>query len=233
MKEPRIVSREDWLRARRAHLDAEKDLDRQRDALSAARRELPWVRVDDYVFAESGGKISLGDLFGGLPQLVVYHFMYHPDWEDGGCPSCSMLADQLDGLTAHLAARNTALAVVSRASVQQIDAYRNRMGWRFRWVSSAGNRFNEDFHVSFSPDELAAGVHYNYRDGVSFPSPEAPGASVFARDGSGGIFHTYSTYARGLDKLLGVYHFLDMTPAGRDEDALPYPMAWVRRHDEY
>ena len=234
MSNSRIVARDEWLTARLAHLDAEKALDCQRDELNKARRALPWVRVEtDYVFEGTQGSISLGDLFGERQQLIVYHFMYHPSWEEGGCPSCSYLADHFDGMLAHLAQRDTGFVVVSKATIEQIGNYKLRMGWRFPWVSSAQNDFNRDYEVSFTPEELQNGVRYNYRDSVEFPSEEAPGVSVFYRDEQDGIFHTYSTYARGLDHLIGAYHFLDLTPKGRDEDDLPYSMAWIRRHDEY
>ena len=234
MSNPKIVTRSEWLTARLAHLEAEKALDRQRDELSKARRALPWVRIEtDYVFEGAAGAVSLGDLFGQRQQLIVYHFMYHPSWEEGGCPSCSYLADHFDGMLAHLEQRDTSFVVVSRATIEQIENFKARMGWTFPWVSSVNNEFNRDFEVSFTVEELQNGVRYNYRDGVEFPSEEAPGASVFYRDEQGGIFHTYSTYARGLDHLIGTYHFLDLTPKGRDEDGLPYSMAWIRRHDEY
>lgn len=233
MQQRNIVDYDEWLAARLELLDAEKELDRRRDAVSAARRELPWVRVEtDYEFAGPDGPVTLGELFGERSQLIVYHFMYGPDWEDGGCPSCSYLADHFDGMLPHLAARDTSFVAVSRATVAQIEAYQRRLGWRFPWVSSAGNDFNRDYEVSFTPGELSNGVRYNYRDGVEFPSTEAPGVSVFYRDG-GEVFHTYSTYARGLDHLIGTYNWLDLTPKGRNEDDLPYTMAWVRRHDEY
>jgi predicted dithiol-disulfide oxidoreductase (DUF899 family) len=154
-------------------------------------------------------------------------------WESGGCPSCSYLADHFDGMLLHLAQRDTSFVVVSQAGVDQIDAYKKRLGWHFPWVSSAGNDFNRDYEVSFTDDELEQGVRYNYRDGVDFPMEEAPGTSVFYRDDDGAIFHTYSTYARGLDHLIGTYQWLDLTPKGRDEDELPFTMAWIRRHDEY
>lgn len=234
MSNSRIVTRSEWLTARLAHLEAEKALDRQRDELSKARRALPWVRVEtDYVFEGVAGSVSLGDLFGQRQQLIVYHFMYHPSWEEGGCPSCSYLADHFDGMLTHLAQRDTGFVVVSSATIEQIENFKARMGWTFSWVSSVNNDFNRDFEVSFTVEELQNGVRYNYRDGVEFPSEEAPGASVFYRDEQGRIFHTYSTYARGLDHLIGTYHFLDLTPKGRDEDRLPYSMAWIRRHDEY
>ncbi|HVT16258.1 MAG TPA: thioredoxin family protein [Thermoanaerobaculia bacterium] len=233
IKDPRVVSPAEWLEARKDLLAKEKDFSRRRDALSAERRELPWVRVEkEYVFDSPGGKETLGDLFDGRSQLIVYHFMFGPGW-DQGCPSCSLLADHLDGAAVHLAQRDVTLVVVSRAPLPQIEAFKKRMGWRFKWVSSHGSDFNRDYHVSFTKEELASGkVFYNY--GASdFPSEEAPGTSVFYRDEAGAIFHTYSSYARGLDVLIGAYNYLDLVPKGRDEESLPYTMAWVRHHDRY
>ena len=233
MTDAKVVSREEWLSARMAHLEAEKEFDRQRDALSVARRELPWVRVEsDYVFDSGDGEISFDALFDGHSQLIVYHFMFGPSWE-AGCPSCSYLADHFDGMLPHLAQRDTSFAAISKARIEQIEAYKTRMGWHFPWVSSLQNDFNRDYEVSFTAEERANGVRYNYRDGVEFPMDEAPGASVFYRDAQGDIFHTYSTYARGLDHLIGTYQWLDLTAKGRDEDDLPFTMAWIRRHDEY
>lgn len=228
----KIVSQGEWLTARKALLAREKEFTRARDALSAARRDLPWTPVEkDYVFDGANGSEKLSDLFGGKSQLIVYHFMLGPGWVQG-CPSCSFLADHFDGAAVHLAQRDVALVVVSRAPLAEIEAYKKRMGWKFKWVSSFGNKFNHDFHVSFTKDEVAAGAEYNYAVG-KIPSEELPGLSAFIRDESGKVFHTYSSYARGLDILVGTYNFLDMAPKGRDEDALPWTMSWVRRHDEY
>ena len=233
MEPHKIVSREEWLAARKAHLAQEKQFTKARDALSRQRRELPWVKVDKpYVFDGPDGKETLADLFDGRSQLIVYHFMLGPGWEQG-CKSCSFLADHFDGAVVHLAQRDVTLLAVSRAPLAQIAAFKKRMGWRFKWVSSHGNDFNSDYHVSFSKDEMAKGkVYYNY-DVAEFPSEEAPGASVFYKDPAGNIFHTYSCYARGLDILLGAYNFLDLTPKGRDEAGLPFTMDWVRHHDRY
>ncbi|MFO1079517.1 MAG: thioredoxin family protein [Reyranellaceae bacterium] len=233
MTENRIVDRAEWLAARRALLEQEKALTRQRDALSAARRALPWVRLDkEYAFEDAGGRVSLADLFDGKGQLLVYHFMMGPTWEEG-CPSCSFWADNFDGIDIHLAHRDTALVAVSRAPLERIEAYRRRMGWTFRWVSSAGSDFNVDFAVSFDPAGRREGER-NYNFGtVAFAGEEAPGVSAFRRGADGSIFHTYSTYGRGLDTLNGVYQLLDLTAKGRDEEGLPWPMAWVRRHDRY
>jgi predicted dithiol-disulfide oxidoreductase (DUF899 family) len=229
----KVVSRDEWLAARKAHLADEKAFTKARDELSRKRRELPWVKVDkSYVFDGPGGKETLADLFAGRSQLIVYHFMLGPDWE-AGCPSCSLLADHFDGAAIHLAQRDVSLVVVSRAPLDKIEAFRRRMGWNFKWVSSFGGDFNRDYHVSFTPEEMAKGpVYYNYDVG-EFGSEEAPGASVFYRNEAGDVFHTYSAYARGLDILIGTYNFLDLAPKGRGEDGLPWPMAWVRHHDRY
>lgn len=233
MKAPQVVTREKWIAARKKLLASEKDFTQQRDRLSAARRQLPWVNVEkNYVFDGPQGKESLSDLFAGRSQLVVYHFMLGPGWEQG-CPSCSFLSDHIDGALAHLAARDVTLLAVSRAPLSEIEAFKKRMGWRFKWVSSHGNDFNSDYHVSFTEAEMAKGkVEYNYALS-EFPSEEAPGVSVFAKNAAGEVFHTYSAYARGLDILIGTYNYLDLVPKGRDEDDLPYTMAWVRHHDRY
>jgi predicted dithiol-disulfide oxidoreductase (DUF899 family) len=229
----KTVSHSEWVEARKQFLEKEKEFTRLRDELSCRRRELPWERVEkNYSFEGPRGKETLHDLFDNRGQLIVYHFMFGPGWSEG-CPSCSYLADHFDGMTMHLAHRDVTLAVVSRAPYAQIAAFKKRMGWGFHWVSSFGSDFNYDFHVSESEKEKAAGMaEYNYTS-MKFPSEELPGASVFARDGAGEIFHTYSTYARGLDILVGTYNFLDLAPKGRDEDGLKHTMAWVRHHDKY
>jgi predicted dithiol-disulfide oxidoreductase (DUF899 family) len=231
--EHRVVSQEEWLAARKQLLRQEKEFTRLRDQLSAERRELPWVRVDkEYVFDAPDGKETLADLFDGRSQLLVYHFMFGPGWEQG-CPSCSFVSDHIDGANWHLPHRDVTLLAVSRASLARIEAFKRRMGWRFKWVSSYENDFNHDFHVSFTPDDMARGeVYYNYAM-TEFPSEEAPGLSTFYKDPSGAVFHTYSTYARGLDMLVGAYNYLDLAPKGRDEAALPWTMEWVRHHDRY
>ena len=228
-----IVSPETWLAARKSLLQKEKEFTRLRDELSRQRRELPWEKVEkNYVFEGPAGKEALADLFGGHSQLIVYHFMFGPDWPEG-CPSCSMVADHFGGSLVHLAQRDVNLVAVSRARRPQIEAFQKRMGWSFKWVSSYETDFNRDSRVSFTKDELAPGNKpYNYGSS-EFPSDEAPGVSVFYKDSSGEIFHTYSAYARGVEELLGVYRFLDFAPKGRDEDNLPFPMAWVRHHDRY
>jgi predicted dithiol-disulfide oxidoreductase (DUF899 family) len=194
---------------------------------------LPWVRVEkEYIFETPSGKKTLADLFGKRNQLIVYRFMLAPGWEEG-CPGCSFLGDHFDGAIVHLAQRDVAFTAVSRAPLPEIEAFKKRMGWSFPWVSSYGGDFNYDHHVSFTPEEMAAGkVFYNYRE-TKFPSEEGPGASVFYKDQTGGIFHTYSTYGRGLDILLGTYNLLDLTPKGRDEEGLKSSMAWLRHHDKY
>jgi predicted dithiol-disulfide oxidoreductase (DUF899 family) len=230
----KIVSREEWTRARKELLAKEKEHDRLRDALSAERRALPMVKVDEpYVFEAEGGQVTLLDLFGGRRQLIVYHFMFDPSWDDG-CKSCSFLADTFDGASVHLPARDTSFVAVSRAPLAKLDAFKKRMGWSFRWVSSAGSDFNYDYQATARPEDVAAGTAmYNFATGTSGSFPgERPGASVFFRDGAD-VFHTYSTYARGLDHLIATYDWLDLTPLGRDEEKLPYGMAWVRLHDRY
>ena len=228
-----VVSQNEWLAARKALLAKEKEFTRARDELSRQRRKLPWVKIEkNYMFDTPNGRKPLADLFDGCSQLIVYHFMLGPGWKEG-CPSCSYLADHFDGAAIHLAQRDVTLTVVSRAPLDEIDAYKRRMGWLFPWVSSYGTDFNRDFHVSFTKDEMASKkAYYNYTTG-GFPSEEAPGMSVFYKNEAGEIFHTYSVYARGLDILVGAYNFLDHAPKGRDEDALPWSMAWARRHDEY
>ena len=233
MEGPKVVSQAEWLAARKELLSKEKEFTRLRDQLSRQRRELPWERVEkEYAFDGQNGKETLADLFGGKSQLIVYHFMFGPGWEEG-CPSCSFISDHIDGSVVHLAARDVRLVVVSRAPLAQIEAFKKRMGWLFKWVSSYGSDFNYDYQVSMTKEEMEKGrVYYNYAM-QQFPSEERPGASAFYKDGADNIFHTYSTYARGLDILIGAYNWLDLAPKGRDEDGLAYTMAWVRHHDKY
>ncbi len=228
-----IASQTEWLAARKALLAEEKQLTRQMDALSAKRRALPWVKIDkDYQFEGSCGRVALADLFDGKSQLVIQHFMLGPDWKEG-CPSCSYMADHTDGMLPHLAARDTTMLAVSRAPLAEIEAFKERMGWQFGWVSSFGSEFNYDFHVSFTEEEVASGkVDYNYT-AQPFGSSEAPGISVFFKDEDGTIYHTYSVYGRGVELMMDTYRILDLTPKGRDEDALEFSMAWVRYHDSY
>jgi predicted dithiol-disulfide oxidoreductase (DUF899 family) len=229
----RIVSPGEWLAARRELLKKEKELTRLRDRLSAERRALPRVKVEkSYIFDTPEGKLTLGALFAGRSQLIVYHFMFGPEWTEG-CHGCSFLSDGIDGATVHLAARDVTLVAVSRAPLAKIEAFKQRMGWHFPWLSSFGNDFNRDYHVSFTKEELARGdAEYNFVT-KGFDSDEAPGASVFLQDGRGDIFHTYSTYARGLEPFIMAYHYLDIAPKGRDEQDLQSTMAWVRHHDRY
>ena len=225
----KVVSQEEWLAARKAHLAREKELTHLRDQLNAERLSLPWVEVEKrYVFEGTDGKQTLAELFDGRSQLIVYHFMMGPDWEQG-CPSCSFLADHIDGLNIHLKNHDVSWVAVSRASWANIRAFKQRMGWQFKWVSSAGSDFNFDFHVSFTEEDKARGkVTYNYET-IDYAFDELPGISAFAKEGDA-VFHTYSAYARGGDILLGTYNWLDMAPKGRNET---HGMEWVRHHDRY
>ena len=233
METPRIVSRDEWFAARRDLLIKEKALTRAHDALSAERRRLPMVRIEKpYVFETPGGRRTLAELFDGRSQLMIYHFMMGSDWVEG-CPSCSFLADHIDGATVHLAHRDVTLACVSRAPLANIEAFKKRMGWRFTWASSLESDFNRDYAVSFTDAEIAGGrALYNFETSP-FPLEEAPGLSVFFKSESGDVLHAYSTYARGLETLIGTYHYLDCAPKGRDEDGLAFTMSWVRHHDRY
>ena len=233
MAEHRVLTHDDWVEARKALLAKEKEFTRARDALSQERRELPWERVEkSYVFEGPSGKESFADLFDGRSQLIVYHFMYGPDWNEG-CKSCSFLADHFDPAIGHLSHRDVSMVAVSKAPLPVLDTFKKRMGWTFKWLSSFDNDFNRDYDVSFTQGEIDSGeTSYNYgRRG--FPSTEAPGASVFYKDGSGDIFHTYSVYARGLDMFITAYHYLDIVPKGRNEAQLSFSMEWVRLHDAY
>jgi predicted dithiol-disulfide oxidoreductase (DUF899 family) len=231
--DPKVVSEAEWLVARRDLLAREKELTRLRDEVSRHRRELPWVKIEkEYIFDGSNGKETLADLFDGSSQLIVYHFMFGPDWEEG-CKSCSYLADHFDGANWHLPHRDVMSVVISRAPLSKIEAFKKRMGWRFKWVSSCGNDFNFDYHVSATKEEQEKGkMYYNYTM-QEIDTEEWPGLSVFYKDESGDVFHTYSTYARGLDILVGAYNFLDLVPKGRNEDNLDFTMEWVRHHDRY
>ena len=221
---------EEWLEARLELLEAEKKLMRQKDAVARRRRELPWMRIDKtYTFDTPAGTRTLGELFESRRQLIVQHFMLGPGWEQG-CPSCSYMADHLDGMNVHLANRDVTFVAVSRAPLAEIERFRERMGWQFTWVSSFGSDFNYDFHVSFTPEEREGEVYYNFRT-QPYEFEELPGISVFARNGAGDVFHTYSTYRRGVEAMMGTYGLLDLTPRGRDE--LDGPMHWVRHHDRY
>jgi len=233
MKQHPVVSRAQWLTERKELLEREKALTRLNDEISELRRALPWVRLDSvYNFDTPEGRRTLAQLFEGRPQLAVYHFMFGPDWEQG-CVSCSFWADHFNGLSVHLAQRDITFVAVSRAPLQRLQAYRERLGWDFNWVSSLGSSFNEDFDVSFSPAALAdSSVFYNF-DWRAMTLEEAPGLSVFYQDDDGTIYHTYSCYGRGLDCFNSAYQIMDRVPLGRNEQDLPWPMAWVRRRDSY
>ena len=228
----KISSDAEWLIARRELLDEEKAFQTARDKLAEKRRSLPWRKLDvEYMFEGEGGPVTLADLFAKNSQLLVYHFMFHPDW-NAGCKSCSFWADSYDGVVAHLDARDVSLAAVSRGPLAKLLAYRERMGWSFPWLSSSDNPFNYDFNVSFSPEQIESGeAVYNYRRTKRI-GEEMPGLSAFIKAGDD-IFHTYSTYSRGLDPFNAAYQLLDLAPKGRDEDHLEYSMGWLRRHDEY
>jgi len=229
MDHPKIVSRNEWLAARKAHLVKEKELTRMRDRLSAERRELPWVKVEkEYAFDTPEGKKTLAHLFEGRSQLIVHHFMWR--WDLGqGCVSCSFEADHAEGAIVHLENHDVTYVRVSRAPLAELEAYKKRMGWRAKWVSSYGSDFNYDYHVSFTKDDLAKGkVCYNYEMTEGFD--ELDGLSVFYKDEAGDVFHTYSSYARGNEEVIGAFIYLDITPKGRNETTI---MDWVRRHDEY
>jgi predicted dithiol-disulfide oxidoreductase (DUF899 family) len=231
--EHEVVSRAEWLVARKDLLTREKEFTRQRDALSAARRALPMVKIGkQYAFDGPKGKETLAGLFDGRSQLIVYHFMLGAGWGEG-CKSCSYLADHFDGPNIHLPHRDVTFVAISRARLSEIQAYQERMGWRFKWLSSDRNDFNFDYHVSATDEEKKKGkMYYNYATGRLY-NDEMPGLSVFYKDENGDVFHTYSTYGRGLDILIGAYNFLDLVPKGRDEDDLEFSMDWVWRHDDY
>lgn len=233
MSTHKVVSQAEWLEARQAFVEKEKEFTRLRDELSQQRRELPWVKVDkEYMFKGANGQESLADLFAGKSQLIVQHFMYGPDWGDRACVSCSYWADGYNGFYRHISGRDAAFVAVSLAPLAKIDAYKEKMGWDFKWVSSFGSDFNYDFAVSFRQEEVDAGTAtYNYRPRGS--ADEAPGISVFYKDEDGTIYHTYSTYARGLDMLNAAYHYMDLLPKGRDEQGLPWSMAWLKYRDQY
>src|SRR5215468_8621560 len=233
MEDHRIVTRDQWIEERKALLAREKEFTGLRDQLSRERRELPWVRVDkDYVFEGANGKQTLSELFAGRQQLIVYHLMFDPSWEEA-CSRCSFWADNFNGVLVHLNQRDVTLVAISRAPIAKLAVFQKRMGWNFNWVSSFGSDFNHDYHVSFTPEELAKGpIYYNYTWRKT-AVPELPGTSVFYQDKSGTVFHTYSCDERGLDMMNAAYHYLDLVPKGRDEVGLTYPQAWVRLHDDY
>jgi predicted dithiol-disulfide oxidoreductase (DUF899 family) len=234
MDKHKVVAQEEWLAARKELLETEKKLSRERDAVAAKRRALPWVRVEkNYVFDTPGGAKTLAELFDGRSQLLIYHLMFAPGW-DAACLGCSYVCDHFDGALQHLANRDVTLVAVSRAPLAKLLPFKQRMGWRFKWYSSFDCDFNRDFRVTFTQDELAAGrMYYNYKI-QSFPMEEAQGLSSFYKDQAGVVFHTYSTYGRGVESFINAYNLLDLAPRGRDEqDQKPIPMAWVRHHDRY
>lgn len=230
----KVVSSNEWIEARKGLLIKEKEFTRLRDELSQLRRDLPWQAVTkDYVFDGPNGKETFAELFDGRSQLIVYHFMFAPDW-DAGCPHCSFWADNFNGIDIHLKHRDINFLAVSRAPRAKLEAYKKRMGWNFKWVSSFGTQFNYDYGVSFTPDEVTSGnAYYNYSRQKP-AGPEVVGISVFYKESDGSLFHTYSCYARGVDMMNGAYNYIDLTPKGRDEAGQkPGPQAWVRRHDQY
>jgi predicted dithiol-disulfide oxidoreductase (DUF899 family) len=229
----RVVSRNEWIIGRTAFLAKEKEFTRLRDELSRERRELPWVKIDkQYAFDGPRGKESLAQLFESRSQLVVYHFMFSPEWEQG-CKHCSFWADHFDGMQVHLNHRDVTMVAISRAPLAKLEPFKKRMGWRFKWVSSFENDFNHDFNASFTPDEnQSEKAFYNFAI-VNAGATDREGVSVFFKDESGTVYHTYSCYARGIDILNGTYNYLDLVPKGRDEDGLKSPQAWVQFHDRY
>jgi predicted dithiol-disulfide oxidoreductase (DUF899 family) len=231
-KEHKVVSEAAWLTARKALLVKEKKFTRLLDQLNQQRRNLPWVKVDkEYVFDGPNGKETLAELFGKKNQLIVYHFMFGPNWKEG-CPHCSFWCDHYDGARVHLGQRDTNLVVISRAPLKKLETFKKRMGWKFKWVSSSESDFNFDYHVSFTPKEIKSGtLNYNFGK-MKMKIDELQGVSAFYKDKNGDVFHTYSAHARGIDMLNTTYHFLDLTAKGRDEDP-EAPQSWVRYHDKY
>jgi predicted dithiol-disulfide oxidoreductase (DUF899 family) len=232
-EKPSVVTSAEWLAARLELLREEKELTRQRDALSARQRALPWVKIEkSYTFDSPCGRVTLADLFDGRSQLIVQHFMFGPGWEEG-CKSCSFMLDHITPTAVHLKARDVSFATISHAPLAEILPFKQRMGWDVNWVSAHGTDFNSDFHVSFTPEEVAQGkVTYNFTL-QDVPNNELPGMSVFVKDATGTVYHTYSTYGRGVEVVMTAYNLLDLVPKGRDEEDLDYGMAWVRHHDRY
>ncbi len=233
MENHAVVASAKWLEARKRLLAKEKDFTRLRDQLSQERRDLPWERVEkEYVFAGPTGNETLSELFAGRHQLIIYHFMFDPSWEEG-CEHCSFWADNFDGGVVHLNQRDVTFVAVSRAPLNKLEAFKQRMKWSFKWVSSFATDFNYDYHVSFTPEQLASGeASYNYTLGNPGVA-EREGISVFYKDQNGEVFHTYSAFARGIDMVNGAYQFLDLVPKGRDEAGHDDPQHWVRHHDTY
>ncbi len=228
-----VVAKDEWMEASKRHLAKEKEFTRLRDQLSAERRALPWLRIDkDYIFDGPNGRETLAQLFGDRSQLVIYHFMFAPEWEVG-CKSCSFWADNFNGITAHLRQRDVAFAAIARAPLPKLQDFAKRLGWSFKWLSSQGNDFNYDFEVSFQPDAAARGeAIYNFAK-LQHAASDLPGISVFTKDESGAVFRTYSTFGRGLDMMNTAYQYLDLVPKGRDEAALAHTMEWVKLRDLY
>jgi predicted dithiol-disulfide oxidoreductase (DUF899 family) len=229
----KVLSHPEWLNARKEFLAKEKEFTKMRDELSRKRRELPWEKVEkSYTFEGPNGKETLSDLFGKKSQLLVYHFMFAPEWNEG-CPSCSFWADNFNPNVVHLNQRDVSFAAISRAPIAKIESFKKRMGWNFKWLSSGTNDFNYDYYVSFTPEEAKNGTpFYNYKK-EKMPHQDREGASVFYKDDQGTIFHTYSAYARGIDLMNAAYNWLDIMPKGRDEEGLPFSQDWVRYHDRY
>ena len=229
-----IVSREEWLKARLELLKKEKEHSKIRDEITRARQNLPWVKIEkDYIFEGPNKKFYLKDLFEDKSQLIIYHFMFEKDWEEG-CKSCSFLADHYEPAIVHLANRDVAMITISKAPLEMLESFKKRMKWNFNWLSSENSDFNEDFHVSFTDEELKQGKgHYNFEETKLFGTKEAPGISVFVRDENGQIYHTYSAYARGLENFITAYHLLDIVPKGRNEGGFSYGMEWLRHKDRY
>ena len=232
VKEHKVVPHKEWIAARKRLLNKEKKFSKVRDQLNRERRELPWEKIEkDYVFDGPDGKTSLADLFDRKSQLIVYHFMFGPGWKEG-CPHCSFWADHYDSVGLHIGQRDAKLVVVSRAPLKEIRPFKKRMGWGFPWFSSSGTDFNFDFFVSFTPEQIRSGkLYYNYA-GLDMDIDEREGVSVFYKDKAGDVYHTYSSYARGIDLLNTTYNFLDLTPKGRDEHP-DHAQDWVRYHDDY
>lgn len=227
-----VVSREEWLKTRLDLLKKEKEQSKAREELTRARQDMPWVKVEkDYTFDGPNGKVHLSDLFEGKNQLIVYHFMFDPSWNEG-CKSCSFIADHYEPAIIHLADRDVSLITVSKAPLEKLEAFKKRMKWNFKWISSENSDFNGDFHVSFTEDEIDGKAYYNYQEDTSFTEKEAPGMSVFVKEDNE-IFHTYSAYGRGLENFIGTYNLLDIVPKGRNENNLSYGMEWVRHKDRY
>jgi len=229
-----IVDEKTWIAARKDLLEKEKSFSRMRDEITQARQALPWRKISkSYEFETEDGVQSLAELFEGYGQLIIYHFMFEPQWE-AGCKSCSLVADHYAPSVAHLKQRDVNLVTVSRASLDKITGFKQRMGWDFKWVSSTQSDFNFDFYVSFTKEQIDNNkIYFNYSEGRTFPSTEIPAISTFVKEPDGTIYHTYSGFSRGLENFMGVYTLLDLVPKGRDEDQLSYGMEWVRLHDEY